>query len=174
MPHPAAAPVDRIAWAVDELGPGPSSRVLEVGCGHGVAVTRVCERLASGHMVAVDRSAKMTAAAAHRNAAHVGAGRLTLITGTFPGAEVGPGPFTHAFAFNVRAMAEPAALAALRRLLAPGGTLGLFAQHPSPERTAVAVAALRDAVVAAGLVVEREAHAAVEPYRAAAVLAVAP
>ena len=169
MPHPAAAPVDRIAWAVDELGPGPSSRVLEVGCGHGVAVTRVCERLASGHMVAVDRSAKMTAAAAH-----VDAGRLTLITGTFPGAEVGPGPFTHAFAFNVRAMAEPAALAALRRLLAPGGTLGLFAQHPSPERTAAAVAALRDAVGAAGLVVEREAHAAVEPYRAAAVLAVAP
>ena len=127
---PAAAPVDRMAWAVDQLGPGPSSRVLEVGCGHGVAVTRVCERLASGHMVAVDRSAKMTAAAAHRNAAHVDAGRLTLITGTFLGAEVGPGPFTHAFAFNVRAMAEPAALAALRRLLGPGGTLGLFAQHP--------------------------------------------
>ena len=84
---------------------------------------------------------------------------------------MGPGPFTHAFALNVRAMAEPAALAALRRLLGPGATLGLFAQHLSPERTAAAVAALRDAVGAAGLVVEREAHAAVEPFRAAAVLA---
>ena len=173
MPHPVP-PVDRMAWAVDQLGPGPSSRVLEVGCGHGVAVTRVCERLASGHMVAVDRSAKMTAAAARRNAAHVDAGRLTLVTGSFPGAEVGPGPFTHAFAFNVRAMAEPAALAALRRLLAPRATLGLFAQHPSPERTAAAVAALRDAVVAAGLGVEREAHAVLDPHPVAAVLAVAP
>ena len=142
--------------------------MLEVGCGHGVAVTRVCERLASGHMVAVDRSAKMTAAA---RLAHVDAGRLTLITGTFPGAEVGPGR-SPAFAFNVRAMAEPAALAALRRLLAPARRSACSPSTPRP-RTAAAVAALRDAVVAAGLVVEREAHAA-DPHRAAAVLAVAP
>jgi len=48
--------------------------VLEIGCGHGVAATMICERLATGHLLAIDRSAKMIDAAAKRNAEHVDAG----------------------------------------------------------------------------------------------------
>jgi ubiquinone/menaquinone biosynthesis C-methylase UbiE len=177
MPPSRPDPVDRMSWAVDQLELAPSSRVLEVGCGHGRAVTLVCERLASGHMTAVDRSPKMVAAAARRNDAHVSAGRLTLVTGSFPGADVHPAgaePFTHVFAFNVRAMADPAALAEARRVLAPGGTVALFAQHPTPERTAAALAATRRAVEAAGLRVQRTPEAAADPYAVAAVVAVSP
>jgi len=172
-PHAdAAAAVDRMAWAVDQLGVTRSSRVLEVGCGHGLAVTLVCERLGAGRMVAVDRSPKMIAAAARRNAAHVAAGRLRLVEAPLASADLGADPFTHVFAFNVRAMAEPGSLAVVRSRLAAGGTLALFAQHPSPDRTA-AVAALRSALTAGGFAAVREAHADLEPYPVSAVLAVA-
>ena len=129
--------------------------------------------LGPGRMVAVDRSPAMIAAAARRNAAHVAAGRLRLVEAPLASADLGAEPFTHVFAFNVRAMAEPGSLAVVRPLVAEGGTLALFAQHPSPDRTAAAVAALRSALAAGGFVAVREAHADLEPYPVSAVLAVA-
>jgi trans-aconitate methyltransferase len=55
----ASKPSERFVWAVDTLALDPVDRVLEVGCGHGVAVSLVCERLTSGRITAIDRSNKM-------------------------------------------------------------------------------------------------------------------
>ena len=76
----ASKPSERFVWAVDTLALEPADRVLEVGCGHGVAVSLVCERLTSGRITAIDRSQKMIEMAARRNREHVAAGRAVLKT----------------------------------------------------------------------------------------------
>ena len=118
-------------WAVEQLGVLPGDRVLEVGCGHGVAVSLVCERLEDGHVTGIDRSRKMIDAAAARNRENVAAGKADLRVATFETAGL-EGPFDKVFAVHValfwRRPAE--ALAVVRDLLAPRGTLHLFNQAP--------------------------------------------
>jgi ubiquinone/menaquinone biosynthesis C-methylase UbiE len=61
--------------------------ILEVGCGHGVAVALVCQRLDSGRITAVDRAPKMIAMARRRNRAH--AERAPFIVSTLEQADLG-------------------------------------------------------------------------------------
>jgi cyclopropane fatty-acyl-phospholipid synthase-like methyltransferase len=67
----------------------PGDRVLEVGCGHGIAATMVCERLTTGRYTAIDRSRKMIEAAERRCAAHVAAGRAEFLVASFEDADLG-------------------------------------------------------------------------------------
>src|SRR3954471_13968820 len=69
---------ERFVWAVDTLEVRPADRLLEVGCGHGVAVSLVCERLTTGTITAIDRSPKMIEMTTRRNREHVEAGRAVL------------------------------------------------------------------------------------------------
>ena len=124
---------DRLATVVDQLGVGPDHRVLEVGCGHGVASTLVCERLDGGRLTAVDRSAKMIEAAARRNAGHVEAGRAEFLVATLEDLDLGDRRFDLIFAVRVglfhreperaRSLVEP--------WLAPRGTVRAFFDPPS-------------------------------------------
>src|SRR5688572_32158921 len=97
----ASKPSERFLWAVDTLAVDPDDRVLEIGCGHGVAVSLVCERLTSGRITAIDRSQKMIEMAARRNREHVASGRAVLKTAALEQADLGDERFDKVFAFNV-------------------------------------------------------------------------
>ena len=118
-------------WAVDTLALQPSDRVLEVGCGHGVAVSLVCERLDGGSVTAIDRSPKMIAMASRRNADHVAAGRSTFQTVSLHEADFGGTRFDKVLAVHVGAFlrGRPAReLGVVSGCLADGGALHLVYQ----------------------------------------------
>jgi ubiquinone/menaquinone biosynthesis C-methylase UbiE len=92
---------ERFVWAVDTLEVHPADRLLEVGCGHGVAVSLVCERLTTGTIAAIDRSPKMIEMATRRNREHVDAGRAALEAIALEDADLGDRRFDKIFAFNV-------------------------------------------------------------------------
>ena len=123
---------ERLQAVVDRLEIGPGDRVLEIGCGHGVAATMVCERLDGGRLTAVDRSAKMIEAAARRNAAHVEAGRAEFLVMKLEELELGERRFDTIFAVRVGLFhREPERARKLAgRWLAPGGRLQAFFDAP--------------------------------------------
>jgi ubiquinone/menaquinone biosynthesis C-methylase UbiE len=120
---------DRLRWAVEALGVAPDDRILEVGCGHGVAVSLVCERLAGGRITAVDRSPKMIAMARSRHERH--ADKARFVASSLEDADLGDEVYDTVFAVHVAALERPGeALDVVRRRLAPGGRLYLFSQAP--------------------------------------------
>ena len=116
---------DRLQRLVERLALRPGERVLEIGCGHGVAATLVCERLDGGAYTAVDRSPAMIEAARRRNAAHVAAGRAEFLVMALEALDLGDRRFDVIFAARVGLFErEPERARALAgRWLAPGGRL---------------------------------------------------
>ena len=110
---------------MEELDVQPGDRVLEIGCGHGVAASFVCERLEGGRLTAVDRSRKMIEAAERRNAEHVAAGRAEFIVGELEGLDLGERRFDKIFAIRVGLFhREPErARGLVAPWLAPGGSI---------------------------------------------------
>ncbi len=159
----------RLAWAVDTLGVEPGERILEVGCGHGVAASLVCERLTTGHLTAIDRSTTMIELALRRNRAHVDAGRATFEAVTLERASFGDARFDKVFAVHVAAFwRRPVqTLGVVRAHLAPGGVLALFNQAPSWAREAPArafAAELSDILGAHGFPVANVVLGDLRPY----------
>jgi cyclopropane fatty-acyl-phospholipid synthase-like methyltransferase len=118
----------RLVRVVEALDVQPGDRLLEIGCGHGVAVSLVCDRLTSGRIVAVDRSRKMVDAATERNRAWIDAGRAEIRLGRFQDIDFGGERFDKVFALHVRELATDDGLAIARALLTPGGVVSLFNQ----------------------------------------------
>jgi SAM-dependent methyltransferase len=141
---------ERITWAVSVVDPAPDERLLELGCGPGVAAGLVCERLTTGHLTAVDRSATAVARTAARNADHVERGRLSILRSTVDELALPAASVTKVFAVNVNVFwtrVPDRELAVVRDLLAPGGSLFvLYGRGPTGEDrvTSVVAAALRD------------------------------
>ena len=124
---------ERLRSVVEQLDIRPDDRVLEIGCGHGVAATLVCERLAGGRLTAVDRSPKMIEAATRRNAAHVEAATAEFLVAAFEDLDLGDRRFDKIFAVRVGLFhREPGRARGIAdRWVAPGGRVYSFFDAPS-------------------------------------------
>lgn len=128
----------RLRSIVEQLDLRPDDRVLEIGCGHGVAATLVCDRLDDGHLTAVDRSRKMIEAATRRNAAYIESGTAEFLVATLEDLDLGDRSFDTIFAIRVGLFDRDPERAnrLVEPWLAPGGTICAFFDPPSARRSA--------------------------------------
>jgi ubiquinone/menaquinone biosynthesis C-methylase UbiE len=138
--------VARSRWAVQLLNVQPTDRVIELGCGPGVAIAALATRAIRGLVVGVDHSQVMVRQARRRNRAAIKAGRVRLIHAPVESLAINDGQFDAALAVNTVGMwPEPTArLRELARLLRPGGRIALVSQPRRPGATANTSAAVAD------------------------------
>jgi ubiquinone/menaquinone biosynthesis C-methylase UbiE len=127
---------ERLRKVVEKLDVRPDDRILEIGCGHGVAATLVCERLEGGHLTAIDRSEKMIEAARRRNASHIEAGKAEFIACDLEGFNPEDRRFDKVFAVRVGLFHREPELARsiAEGWLAPGGELFVFFDEPTNRK----------------------------------------
>lgn len=120
--------VERSRWAVGLLGLGPGDRLLEVGCGPGVAVAAAAAK--GAHVVGVDRSSVVIGQARHRNRRAVRHGQVELHVAPVEQLPDLGAPFDAALAVNtIGFWSDPvAALTTIAGKLRPGGTLAVVSQ----------------------------------------------
>lgn len=129
----------RIVDAVDTLPLRPGMRVLEIGCGPGVAARLVADRVGPGGFVlAVDRSAKAVDLCRRGSADTIAAGLLDVRQVAIEELELQPGEARYDLAFALRVGAFDGrhpdvgirALGRVAAALVPGGRLWLES-HPT-------------------------------------------
>jgi SAM-dependent methyltransferase len=138
----ASAVPERIAWAVELVDPSPGERILEFGCGPGVAAALVADRLNGGRLVAIDRSATAVDRTRARTAEHLRSGRVVVQQVELAqfGGEPGFDEFDKAFAVNVNVFwtgSADAECRVLARVLRPGGLVHLVYGGPPGARAGV-------------------------------------
>lgn len=151
---------ERIVWAIEHLGIEPGDRLLEIGCGRGVALAEITPLLIDGHITGFDRSDSAISSAEERNRAAITAGKTALVQGAFADWKGKGSTFDKVFAINVNLFWLEAAreLKLIRSLLAPEGRLYLFFEPPSASQIPTIERAIEVRLKAAGYALEKTMH----------------
>lgn len=118
-------------------------RVLEIGCGPGVAARAVLKRLGNGHVLAIDRSAKAIALAKSRSRAELAGRQLEFRQVAIEDFVLNKGEKLYDLAFAVRVgaldgrrpEAGRVAIERVRDALVEGGRLFIDGGNPLKEVT---------------------------------------
>ncbi len=143
----------RLTWAVRLIDPRPDARLLEIGCGPGVAAGLLCERLTTGSLLAVDRSAVAVRRATARNDHHVAAGRLRVLHAALETLDLRP-EFDVAFTVDVNVFwtrPDGPDLAVLAGALRPGGRVLVLYGAGGPTAADRVTTPIAAAMTATGL-----------------------
>jgi SAM-dependent methyltransferase len=124
----------RNEWAVSLLAVRPDDRVLEVGCGPGLAIRELGRIAHAGYVCGIDHSEVMLGQAGRRNADGLRSGIVALRLGSVDELPAFDAPFDKILAVNtVLFWAQPVArLAQLRQLLRTGGLIAVAHQPRGP------------------------------------------
>lgn len=123
----------RLRAIVEGLDVRPDDTVLEIGCGHGVAGTYVCERLSTrGSYVGIDRSPRMIASARLRLAPFISSGQARPVELPFESFDPGPMRFDCLLAVRVRSFfaAPDQSITFVRPWLRKGGRMVIVYDAP--------------------------------------------
>lgn len=128
------APDERFSWAVATMNIQPTDHILEIGFGHGIAVSLIAPLLTTGSVTAVDRSAAMISKASAKNAGN----RAVFLQSGFAEASLPRKRYDRIFAFNVNFFIKNPAkeIEKVRSLLGPEGRLYVFYQSTPGAGTA--------------------------------------
>ncbi|CUA84083.1 Methyltransferase domain [Chelatococcus sambhunathii] len=92
----------RLRAIVDALPLSNGLRVLEIGCGPGAMARAIAQRIGDGHVLAIDRSAKVIAQARALSQEEIAAGRLSLRQIAAEEFERAPGEASYDIAVAIR------------------------------------------------------------------------
>lgn len=118
---------DRFRWLVNVMEVKPGDRILEIGCGVGLAVEQIAPLLKKGKITAIDRSKPMIEKAIKRNEESIKKGTAAFLNKDFVKLPEDSGPYDKIFLFNINLFWTKASIAKeaaiLRSLLSKKGTL---------------------------------------------------
>lgn len=136
--------VRRNLWTIDLLAIEPTDRVLEIGCGPGVALAAAIRRAPSGLVIGIDHSRVMVRQAARRNAGAINRGRAQVREMSVEDASALGQTFDKVYSANVAQFFadQTEAFRTLASIMTPGGLIATTYQ----PRMAMASAQNADAM----------------------------
>ena len=93
---------ERFKWAAGLMNLKPEDNVLEIGCGAGLFAEEIAQRIISGSITVIDKSAAMVEKAKKRNQRYMGKQIKNFIVNDFSESQFPANYFDKVVAFNVR------------------------------------------------------------------------
>jgi len=163
-------------WTVDLMDVQSGDKIIDIGCGPGLALEFCLDRIGDGHVVGLDHSQTMLDLAQARNLKAIKDGRLELILGSLEDLSVADGSFDKVCSANV-VQFFPDRTAAFRRIycvLKPKGiavtTYMPRGKSPSRENALTMAEEVRGHMEVAGFTHIRIEELLLEPVPAISVL----